>query len=84
MFLCERNVKLLETMNTIYKKNGLPTLKPRKCLSGSDAAYATEAGIPCIDNIGVEGSNIHSINEVAKLNSLAVSAKYLASFTWEA
>lgn len=83
MSLCDRNINLLEKMNSIYKNIGLPVLKARKCLSGSDAAYATEAGIPAVDNIGVEGSNIHSINEFAKLKSLAVSAKYLACFAWE-
>ncbi len=78
----KENKKLLEKMNEIYAQNDLPVLCERSCLSGSDAAYITEARIPCVDNIGVEGSNIHSVNEYAKLKSLALSAKQLALFAW--
>lgn len=78
----KENKKLLKKMNEIYAQNGLPVLSERSCLSGSDAAYITKAGIPCVDNIGVEGGNIHSIDEFAKLKSLAFSAKQLALFTW--
>ena len=31
--------------------------EPFVMLSGSDAAYVTECGIPCIDNLGTEGKN---------------------------
>lgn len=74
-----RNEELLKTMNEIYEQNGLPILKPRDCLSGSDAAYISEAGIPCIDCIGTEGSNIHSLDEFIYLCSLCESAKRIAS-----
>ncbi len=79
MPLCDRNIELLEKMNEIYKKTGLPQLTSRTCLSGSDAAYITEAGIPCVDNLGVDGKNIHSVDEYAELDSLADSAKHLAA-----
>ncbi len=46
---------------------------------GSDAAYITQAGIPCVDNIGVVGQGIHSSKEPAILTSLADSSKYIAS-----
>lgn len=82
MVYSRKNVELLEKMNEIYNECDLPILKGRLCLSGSDAAYVTEAGIPCVDNIGVEGKNIHSINEFAVLESLKLSAKQLASFTY--
>lgn len=75
----EANFKLLERMNEIYKKCSLPALQARFCVSGSDAAYITECGIPCIDSIGTEGGNIHSKNEYIKLSSLAESAKRIAS-----
>ena len=82
MPLCGRNSKLLERMNEFYKQTGLPQLTSRTCLSGSDAAYITAAGIPCVDNLGVDGGNIHSINEYAYLDSLATCAKRLAVIAW--
>lgn len=75
----EKNTRLLEKMNEIYKQCGLPELIVCSTLGGSDAAYTTEAGIPTVDNLGVDGGEIHSINEYAYLNSLAASAKRLAA-----
>ncbi len=75
----EKNSLLLEKINQIYERCSLPTLAPRFCVSGSDAAYITESGIPCIDCIGTEGGNIHSTREFMKLSSLAESAKRIAS-----
>lgn len=75
----EMNNELLEKMNDIYEKNGLPVLKARSCLSGSDAAYTTMYGIPTVDCIGTEGGNIHSTDEYMYLTSLAESAKRIAS-----
>lgn len=82
MPLRERNSKLLETINGIYRESGLPELTPRVCLSGSDAAYITAAEIPCVDNFGVDGGNIHSIHEFAYLDSLAAAAKRLAAVAY--
>ena len=79
MSLCDRNSELLKRMNEIYSQTGLPQLTSRTCLSGSDAAYITAAGIPCVDNLGVDGKNIHSIYEYASLDSLAACAKRLAA-----
>ncbi len=78
----EKNVSLLEKMNTIYEKCGLPILKSRSCLSGADAAYITEIGVPCVDCLGTEGYNIHSVKEYIRLKSLVESAKRMASFIY--
>ncbi|MBE6542402.1 MAG: M20 family metallopeptidase [Ruminococcaceae bacterium] len=75
----EKNEALLFRMNEIYKENQMHYLAARSCLSGSDAAYATEYGIPCVDNLGTEGSNIHSTDEYIELKSLTESAKRIAS-----
>lgn len=75
----ERNFKLLEKMNEIYKACGLPELTARQSLGGSDAADVTEFGIPCIDSIGVAGDKIHTPQEYAVLSSLAESAKRIAA-----
>lgn len=79
----DANVSLLQRMNEIYKECGLPILTARACLSGSDAAYTTQAGIPTIDNLGVEGLNIHSTREFAYLSSLSESAKRLAAVAFK-
>lgn len=79
MQLTEQNVALFAKMNEIYTACGLPTLTSRSCLSGSDAAYTTQAGIPTVDNIGVDGAHIHSVREFAYLDSLAACAKRLAA-----
>lgn len=82
MEYAKENFKFLDKINEIYKANGLPELEARKCLSGSDAAYVTEAGIPCIDSIGTEGQYIHSVNEYIKLSSLKESAKRIAAVAY--
>ncbi len=78
MPLTEQNVALLDKMNAIYAECGLPVLEGRTFLIGSDAAFMAQAGITSIDCLGVEGGQIHSINEFAYLKSLAECAKRLA------
>lgn len=75
----QRNLDLLDTVNEIFKRNGLPALKPSKKRGGSDAAQVTSAGIPCLDSLGVLGGYIHSPNEYAIKDSLKEAAKRLAS-----
>lgn len=74
----DRNERLVHDMNAIYEENGLVPFKIGGRLGGSDAAYTTIAGIPTIDNIGVEGSGIHSVNECALLASLPKMSKRVA------
>ena len=78
----ERNFRLFDKMNEIYDAVGLPHMIPNAAKGGSDAAYVTIAGIPCVDNLGTEGWEIHSINERMKLFSLAESAKRIAAVTY--
>ncbi len=70
----DKNDALLVRLNEIYAKNGLPELKMRKSTGGSDAAYVTAYGIPCVDNLGIEGGYIHSPGEYARTDSLWESA----------
>ena len=79
MPLVDENAELLAKMNGIYAACGLPVLERRDCLSGSDAAYTTRAGIPTVDDVGVDGGRIHSREEFAYLASLAQCAKRLAA-----
>ncbi len=75
----EKNNELLDRMNEIYKENNMPVLAGRFAPGGSDAAYITECGIPCIDSLGVSGNHIHSTDEYTELKSLAESAKRIAA-----
>ncbi len=75
----EKNENFLGRINEIYEKCDMPTLTSRFCVSGSDAAYITRSGIPCVDSLGTEGGNIHSVNEFIKIASIAESAKRIAS-----
>lgn len=78
MEYADRNERLVHDMNAIYEENGLAPFEIGGRLGGSDAAYTTMAGIPTIDNIGVEGGDIHSVNEFAYLSSLPKMAKRIA------
>lgn len=82
MSLEDRNLSLLNTINDIYETNNMPRLKSRSAPGGSDAAYTTLAGIPTLDNLGVEGGYIHSAKEWAFLASLAHSAKLQAAVAY--
>ena len=79
MPLTETNQALFAKMNAIYESCGLPVLKPRHCLGGSDAAYTTQAGIPTVDSLGVDGGKIHSPQEFAYIESLVDCAKRLVA-----
>lgn len=75
----ERNFLLLDKMNEIYRRWGLPELTARQSLGGSDAADITAYGIPCVDSIGVAGDYIHTRQEYAVLKSLKEAAKRVAT-----
>lgn len=77
------NDDLVNKINAIYKNCGLVELKQRKASGGSDAAYTSDAGIPTIDSIGVNGGCIHSKKEYAYLNSLKDSAKRIAAIIYK-
>lgn len=72
------NRALLDKLNQGFTANGLPYLKPMHRGGGSDAADVTEAGIPCIDSLGVVGGLIHTKDEYAKIDSLSQAAKRIA------
>lgn len=75
----EKNENLLKKMNEIYVSNGLPELTPVSANGGSDAAYITISGIPCVDSIAVSGGLIHSTGEYVLVDSIAEAAKRIAS-----
>ena len=78
-----RNEELLDRMNTIWRRVGLPVMKAGMSNGGSDAADMSSAGIPAVDSIGVTGESIHSPNERAVLASLAECAKRIAVIAME-
>ncbi len=70
----EKNDILLEKVNAVFEKTGLPTLTPIMLRGGSDAADASAYGIPCLDSQGVRGKGSHTKDEHAFLSSLEESA----------
>ncbi len=78
----ERNMEFLNKMNGIFEQNGLTTLKAGKATGGSDAAYVTEAGIPCVDNMAATGGEIHSPEEFAEIESLREQTKRIAAVAY--
>ena len=75
---CERNETLLQKLNAVYEKHGIEKLTARSAGGGSDAAYITASGVPCLDTFGVVGGGIHAKDEYAEIDSIALSAKMLA------
>lgn len=73
------NEALFVKMNRIFENCGLPVLTPRHGPGGSDAAYTTQAGIPTVDSLGIDGGKIHSPQEFAYIASLVDCAKRLAA-----
>ncbi len=74
MDLADKNVALFETMNSIFAENGLPVLEAAMAKGGSDAAYVTLCGIPCVDSLGTQGEGFHAPEEYCILESLRESA----------
>lgn len=75
----EVNIRVLEKINEIFAANGIQTLEGRMLRGGSDAAYVTQYGIPCVDSLGTEGGGSHSIREFAKISSLTDAAKRIVT-----
>ncbi len=78
----EKNLKLFEEINKIYRRNKIPPLSIGSSLGGSDASDVTACGIPCVDSLGVNGNFIHSRNELGVISSLPKSAKRLAAIVF--
>ena len=74
----ERNQALLDRMNAIFEKHGMPCLEIGRRNGASDSACVTVAGIPCVDSVGVEGGNLHALEEFAIKESLRDAAKRTA------
>ena len=75
----ERNQSFLDKMNEIWDKHGMPRLELGRRNGASDAACISLAGIPCVDSIGIEGGNLHSLQEFAIKESLKSAAKRVAT-----
>lgn len=79
----ESNERLAELVNSVSEKYGFGSLVPFESPGGADAAYTTDAGIPSVDSLGLEGAYIHSTREMAMLSSMPRMAKLMAAFIME-
>ncbi len=78
----EKNMKLYCKMCEIAEENGLEHIEAGSRTGGSDAAYITELGVPCIDALGTIGGLIHSENEFSYISSLRDRAKIISSLIY--
>ena len=79
----QRNVELFEKVKSIFQENGVEGgVEMLKNFGGADSADMTKMGIPCIDSFGVHGGLIHNPGEFMYINSLAHTAKKLASVAY--
>ena len=79
----ERNADLLKRMNDIYTRHAMTELEGSTANGGSDAAYVTLEGIPCIDSIGASGGLTHNRGEYIIIESIAEAAKRMAAVALE-
>ena len=75
---CERNINLANRVNEIWRENGFEEILPVFNAGGTDAAFASAAGIPSVDSLGTIGGMIHTTKEYGVISSLAEYAKRLA------
>lgn len=78
----KKNYDLLDKINEIFSENGFEALNAEMRHGGSDAAYVTECGIPCVDTLGPIGGKIHSINEYTEIDSITETAKKIAAIVY--
>ena len=81
MEYCDRNIQLADKINGIWKNCGLEALPIDAGVGGTDAAFASAAGIPSVDNLGTFGGKIHTVDEYGIISSLTSQAKRLALAT---
>ncbi|MBR6729442.1 MAG: M20/M25/M40 family metallo-hydrolase [Clostridia bacterium] len=75
----EKNKKLVEIINEICNQVGIEPFGVAESAGGADSAYPSLAGIPTVDSIGIEGSGCHTLNEKARISSMAEMAKVVAA-----
>jgi len=75
----EKNKKLVGIINEICVENGIEPFGMIESPGGADSAYPSLAGIPTVDSIGIEGSSCHTLDEKARISSMAEMAKVAAA-----
>ena len=75
---CGRNMDLANKVNEIWENCGFEKYPIESNPGGTDAAFASAAGIPSVDSLGNYGGKIHTLDEYGIISSLASQAKRLA------
>lgn len=76
-------MELFDKANAIVKANGLRELKAIAVGGGSDSAYLTKVGVPCLCAMGVRGEFNHTVREYAEEASLVDRTKVLLALLTE-
>lgn len=74
-----RNQELFDKINRICAACGLPTYQPFFSSGGADAANVSQAGVPTVDSMGIEGCDYHTLNERCRLSSMPERARVLCA-----
>ena len=75
----EKNKNLVKIINDICEQVDIEPFGMAETSGGADSAYPSLAGIPTVDSIGIEGSGAHTLNENARISSMAEMAKLTAA-----
>lgn len=78
----EAALALVEKMNGIFEKVGLPVLAPTAAPGGSDCSDMVGRGFVGVDSLGIEGGGSHSIHEWANLRSLVPCCDRIGALLW--
>lgn len=78
----EAALALVDQMNGIFAKTGLPELMPTAVPGGSDCADMVSRGFVGVDSLGIEGGGSHSISEWANLRSLIPCCDRIGVVVW--
>lgn len=73
------NEALADAVNEIAENYGFEKMEKTESAGGADAAYTSQAGIPTVDSIGMEGSGCHTLGERVLIASLPRMAKLAAA-----
>lgn len=75
----DKNKNLVRIINEICVDVGIEPFGMNETSGGADSAYPSLAGIPTVDSIGIEGNSCHTLNECARISSIAEMAKVSAA-----
>ena len=66
----ESSQALFDRVNAVARAKGFPAMTAKAVGGGSDSAFVTAAGVPCVCALGVKGAFNHTVREYALHDSI--------------